>query len=87
VKLHDGGAIRLRKLDAQHDVTDRAAALAAIHRHQASGEIVTGLLYAEEDSGDLHERLGTVDRPLNQLGDADLCPGVDVLEKINAALR
>ncbi len=87
VRLHDGGAIRLRKLDAQHDVADRAAALAAIHRHQSQGEIVTGLLFADEGSGDLHDRLGTVERPLNRLGEADLCPGAAALEKINAGLR
>ena len=87
IRMHDGGTIRLRKLDAQHDVTDRAAALAAIHRHQAAGEIVTGLLYVDEDTGDLHDRLGTVERPLNELGDAELCPGVEALDRINASLR
>ena len=87
VKLHDGTSIRLRKIDAQHDATDRGAALAAIHRHQAHGEIVTGLLYVEEDSEDMHAGLGTVDKALNQLGESELVPGQAMLEKINAALR
>ena len=44
VKMHDGSSLRLHKLDASHDVHDRGAALAALHRHQSAGEIVTGLL-------------------------------------------
>ena len=87
VKLHDGSSIRLRKIDAQHDATDRNAALSAIHRHQAIGEIVTGLLYMDEDGYDMHDGLGTVTTPLNQLSDKDLCPGADALDRINAALR
>ena len=87
VKMHDGSALRLHKLDANHDVHDRGAALAALHRHQSAGEIVTGLLYVEEDTEDLHTRLNTVDKPLNRLGTEDLCPGSAVLERINAGLR
>ena len=87
VKLHDGSSLRLHKIDAQHDATDRGAALAAIHRHQVQGEIVTGLLYVEEESQDMHEGLGTVDKPLNQLGETELCPGSTALDRINAALR
>ena len=35
---------------------------------------------------DLHDHLNTVDKPLNRLGEADLCPGAGVLEAINAEL-
>jgi 2-oxoglutarate ferredoxin oxidoreductase subunit beta len=87
VRMHDGSTIRLRKLDASHDVTDRSAALAALHRHQAAGEIVTGLLYLEEESDDLHGYLGTLERPLNQLDETDLCPGSEALARINTGLR
>mgnify|MGYP003351633088 FL=1 len=78
VKLHDGTSIRLRKIDAQHDATDRGAALQAIHRHNEAGEIVTGLLYVEEDPEDLHGALNTVAKPLNQLGEKELCPGSEI---------
>ncbi len=87
VKMHDGTSIRLRKIDAQHDATDRGAALQAIHRHKEAGEIVTGLLYVEEGAQDMHEGLGTIDGALNKLGEAELCPGSAALERINAALR
>jgi 2-oxoglutarate ferredoxin oxidoreductase subunit beta len=51
------------------------------------GEVVTGLLYVQPDSSDLHENLNTVDTPLNQLTERELCPGSVALDRINAALR
>jgi 2-oxoglutarate ferredoxin oxidoreductase subunit beta len=48
---------------------------------------VTGLLYVDPDATDLHDRLGTTPKPLNQLGTSDLTPGAAALDKINAALR
>jgi 2-oxoglutarate ferredoxin oxidoreductase subunit beta len=87
VTQHDGSILRLRKLQAAYDPTDRVAALIHLARQKALGEIVTGLLYVNPEPEDLHHHLGTVARPLNQLDDAALCPGAMALEKINAALR
>ena len=53
----------------------------------AAGEIVTGLLYVNPEPGDLHGALGTTDRPLNSLSDAELVPGQSALDRINAGLR
>jgi len=87
VRQHDGSVVRLRKLHADYDPTDRIRAMSYIQEHAARGEVVTGLLYLDVDSADLHEQLGTVDAPLNTLGAAELCPGLAALEKINASLR
>ena len=87
VTQHDGSVLQLKKLAEDHDPTDRASVMNFIQRHNARGEIVTGLLYVEPDSEDLHERLGVTKRPLNELSDAELCPGSATLEKINAGLR
>jgi 2-oxoglutarate ferredoxin oxidoreductase subunit beta len=57
-----------------------------MHREEA-GEIVTGLIYLENNPSDLHENLDLVDTPLNQLADTELCPASSALEKINASLR
>jgi len=51
------------------------------------GEIVTGLLYVEREADDLHDHLDTVERPLNELNEKELCPGAKTLDKINAGLR
>jgi 2-oxoglutarate ferredoxin oxidoreductase subunit beta len=87
VEQHDGTQLLLRKIDADYDVHDRLAAMSFIQKHAARGQIVTGLLYVEAESEDLHAHLNTVKTPLNALNAAELCPGQAELDKINAALR
>ena len=87
VRQHDGSLVRLRKLHADYDPTDRVRAMSYIQEHAARGEVVTGLLYVDTEARDLHQQIETVDEPLNTLGAAELCPGAAVLAKINASLR
>jgi 2-oxoglutarate/2-oxoacid ferredoxin oxidoreductase subunit beta len=87
VTMHDGTTIHLRKLDADHDVTDRAAALMTLERCRETGEIPTGLLYIDREAEDLHDSMNTALRPLNELTEAELCPGSKALEAVNASLR
>ena len=87
VTQHDGSILRLRKLASHYDPTDRITAISNLQEHQARGEIVTGLLYVDPEAEDLHDYLGTVETPLNQLGDADLTPGASALDALNASLR
>jgi 2-oxoglutarate ferredoxin oxidoreductase subunit beta len=83
----DGSIMRLRKVHAAYDPTDRIKAMNHIAQHQAKGEVVTGLLYFDAQAEDLHRHLNTVAVPFNALGEKDLCPGAAMLEKINASLR
>ncbi len=87
VEQHDGTTLALRKLNAEYDVHDRLAAINFTAHHAALGQIVTGLLFVEEEAADLHGHLNTVEAPLNALGEKELCPGSAALEKINAGLR
>ncbi|MDU3131342.1 MAG: 2-oxoacid:ferredoxin oxidoreductase subunit beta, partial [Bradyrhizobium sp.] len=87
VEQHDGSRLALRKIDADYDPHDRLGAMTFLQKHAAQGQIVTGLLYVDPEADDLHSHLNTVERPLNRLGAADLCPGQSVLDKINASLR
>jgi len=87
VVQHDGSTLRLRKLHAEYDASDRIAALTYLAQRKAAGEIVTGLLYVNEEADDLHRLLNTVDVPLNALGEKELVPGAAALEKFNALLR
>jgi 2-oxoglutarate/2-oxoacid ferredoxin oxidoreductase subunit beta len=84
---HDGSVMRLRKLQADYHPTDRIASMNQVLAHAAKGEVLTGLLYVDPDAGDLHSAINTVQRPLNSLGVAELCPGRAQLEKLNASLR
>ena len=87
VEQHDGSRLALRKVDADYDPHDRLGAMTFLHKHAASGQIVTGLLYVDPEAEDLHEHLNTVETPLNTLEAGDLCPGSATLDKINASLR
>ena len=87
VEQHDGMLLRLRKLQADYDPTDRLAAMNHVATHQARGEVVTGLLYLDPLAVDLHTALNTSARPLNSLNEAQLCPGSAILDKLNASLR
>ena len=83
----DGSVMRLRRLRADHDPTSRLSAMDVVQRLAAHGEVATGLIYVDTEATDLHQALNTTAKPLNQLGEAALCPGAGVLEKVNAGLR
>ncbi len=87
VKLHDGSIIHLSKLAQHWYPQDRKAAINRLQRAKSKGEILTGLLYIDTESQDLHELQGTVKTPLNALREEDLCPGSTILESINGQYR
>jgi 2-oxoglutarate/2-oxoacid ferredoxin oxidoreductase subunit beta len=87
VTQHDGSILKLRKLSPDYDPTSKLSAMTYLQERQAMGEIVTGLLYVDPEGEDLHDRLGTVETPLNRLSEKELCPGSAALEKVNASLR
>ena len=87
ITQHDGSVLRFRKLHADYDPQERIQAMTYLQQRHAAGEIVTGLLYVEPDAHDLHDHFETVERPLNELTDAELVPGNAALQKLNASLR
>jgi 2-oxoglutarate ferredoxin oxidoreductase subunit beta len=87
VTQHDGSVLRLRKVALDYDVHNRIAAMNYLQERQAAGEVVTGLLYLEPESQDLHDYLNTVEKPFNELTEAELIPGAEALERFNQSLR
>lgn len=87
VPLHDGSVIHLNKLAKDWNPLDRHSAMNRLYEAKTSGEILTGLIFIDTNSADLHGILKTVGKPLNQLKESDLCPGSKVLESINAGFR
>jgi 2-oxoglutarate ferredoxin oxidoreductase subunit beta len=83
----DGSIIKLRKLHADYDPSDKINAQSMVASAAHKGEVLTGLLYIAPDAEDLHAHLNTYETPFNKLGEKDLCPGSAMLDKINAALR
>ena len=87
IVMHDGSEIHLRKLQKDWDPLDRSSAIMANDRARKKGEVLTGLLYVEPETQDLHRIINSSDRPLNKLRQAELCPGSTALEKLNQSLR
>lgn len=87
VPLHDGSVIQLSKLAKDWNPLDRHSAMNKLYEAKTTGEILTGLIFIDTNSLDLHGILKTVEKPLNQLTERDLCPGSKVLESINAGFR
>src|SRR3974390_1733801 len=74
VEKHDGSRLTLGTAPPPHDLHDRTAALGFLQQHAAKGQIVTGLLYVDDEHEDLHAHLRTTAAPLNTLSEKQLCP-------------
>ena len=87
VTLHDGSTLKLEKLDSDWNPQDKLSASSRLLKAKHNNEILTGLIYIDNESEDLYHLLNCADRPLNKIPQEELNPGPDVLEKINASLR
>ncbi len=87
VEMHDGSFIKLNKLSPDWDPQDKLSIISALHTAHEKQEVLTGLLYIDENSVELNDLLNTVAIPLNKLTEDTLCPGSEILEGINAGLR
>lgn len=82
VQLHDGTWIRLRPLEHDYDPTDKIEALRMLEEAHMDQELLTGLIYYDDDRPSMIESLGLIDTPLALL-DADVArPGPEALDKI-----
>lgn len=87
VRQHDGSYLTLSKIDGGYNPTNRIEAMTYLQQRAAAGEVVTGLLFIDDNADDLHAHLNTVDTPLNRLGAATLCPGSKALAELNDEYR
>jgi 2-oxoglutarate ferredoxin oxidoreductase subunit beta len=87
VVMHDDSVMRMRKLDASYDPSDRGHAMQYLAERQDEGEVITGLLYLDAGADDLKAKSQLVKTPLNELSDDELVPGSAGLEAVNASLR
>jgi 2-oxoglutarate ferredoxin oxidoreductase subunit beta len=87
VELHDGSHIVLRKINKDFNPTDRISAMSNLQKNNAAGEITTGLLYVDESLAEMHELNNTSSTPLVDLPYDKVCPGNDMLQKIQARYK
>jgi len=82
VEMHDGSRIIFRKLDKQYDPTSREEAYSFLRSSVRAGEIITGLLYIDKESADMHDLSGSVERPLARIPYDELNPGAETLSTV-----
>jgi len=87
IVMHDGGVLNFRSLPKDYDPTNRTKVMAYLQQQQATGEIVTGLLFVDETLGDVHEQNNTPSVPLSTLAYERLCPGAAELERLQEEFR
>jgi 2-oxoglutarate ferredoxin oxidoreductase subunit beta len=87
VTMHDGSIVRFRSVPEGYDPSDRAKAMNYLVQKQTSGEVVTGLLFVDENVPDLHEQNNTSTIPLSEVPFDQLCPGSDALERLQEEFR
>ncbi len=86
VALHDGSTIVLKKVNIDHDPTDRQAAINLIEQSAREDVWVTGLLYINDKQPVMTDLYGMIETPLNRLGEDKLRPSAASLAKINASM-
>ena len=87
IPLHDGTEMTFRAVPEGFDPKDRAAAMAYLQERHAAGEVVTGLVYADDSVPDLHELSKTPEVPLAAVPFDRLCPGSEKLAELQAGFR
>jgi 2-oxoglutarate ferredoxin oxidoreductase subunit beta len=78
VTMHDGSVLRFTRLPEDYDVNDREKAFAYLKQHP--GEVVTGILLADESVPDMHETNQTPRTALVDIPYEKLCPGSEQLQ-------
>ncbi|NNF67936.1 MAG: 2-oxoacid:ferredoxin oxidoreductase subunit beta [Gammaproteobacteria bacterium] len=87
VQLHDGSKVLLRKVESGYDPHNRAAALSYIEKCEAKGEIVTGLLYIDENRSTMHGINNSAKTALRDIDYGSLNPGSKKLAEMQKRYR
>lgn len=87
VRLHDGSTILLKKVDPDYDPTRRNNALGFLENHRGRGEIVTGLLFIDQNVPDMHEQSRTASMPLKDMDYEQLNPGSEALATLQQGMK
>ena len=87
VTMHDGSVVHFTRVPPGYDPTDRAKVTEFLDSHAATGEVLTGLLYLDESSADMHELSNTTEVPLTAVPFETLCPGSAALDQFQEDYR
>jgi 2-oxoglutarate/2-oxoacid ferredoxin oxidoreductase subunit beta len=87
VEMHDGSSLRLRKLLADYDPTDKAKAVRTLMDAQEKGEVLTGVFYIDTKKPTFIDLLNVVDSPLATLPESATRPPKSALDSLMASLQ
>src|SRR5581483_3031050 len=87
VPMHDGSVLQFRQLPEGYDPSDRQKVVSYLMQHQGKHEIVTGVLFVDENAPDLHEVNETSETPLSRISYEKLCPGAAALRELQEDFR
>jgi len=87
VEMHDGSLLVLHKLERDYNPRDRMAALILLEQARVNNELITGLLYLNDEQPILQDTAGLVDTPIAELSSETLRPSPESLEKLLADFR
>ena len=87
VTMHDGSRLRLRKLEAEYDPTNRIEAVRRLMEAHEKQEVLTGVLYINPKAPTFIDMLNMTEQPLASLPESVTRPGREVLEQCMEELR
>lgn len=82
VRLHDGSALVLKKLDEEYDPTDRSAAIQLLDEARTNRVLATGLIYFDSSQTSLQDSEQMIKRPLIELTADELRPSQESLQVV-----
>lgn len=86
VEMHDGSLIRLKKLEADYDPTDRWHALQVLEDADRQNYMVTGLIYVDTGAPTIFDLFDLPEQPLNRMKEHQLRPARETIDKVNAMM-
>ncbi len=83
VLMHDGSSIVLKNTDKDYDPTNRAQALEMLVKAQENNQLLTGLIYLNENKPVLSDQYNLVGKALNRLSPEEIRPKPETIKMIN----
>lgn len=86
VEMHDGSIIKLKKLEADYDPTDRWHALRVLEDSDRQNYMVTGLIYVDPNAPTMFDMYEMPEQALNRMTEHQLRPTRESIDEINAMM-
>lgn len=86
VEMHDGSIIKLKKLEADYDPTDRWHALRVLEDADRQSYMVTGLIYVDPEAPSMFDLYEMPKQALNRMEPYQLRPSRESIDEINGMM-